>query len=58
MQPDSCQAGYYNLIYDKNGTVITEDKKKSGFSQPETVEAIKFWQKNGRRSNAAIKHNY
>lgn len=45
MQPDSCQAGYYNLIYDKNGTVITEDKKKSGFSQPETVEAIKFWQK-------------
>lgn len=45
MQPDSTQAGYYNLIYDKNSYVISEDKKQSGFSKPETVEAIKLWHK-------------
>ena len=30
---DNNQAGYYNLIYDKGGYVISEDKKKSGWSQ-------------------------
>ena len=28
---DNNQAGYYNLIYDKGGYVISDDKKKSGW---------------------------
>lgn len=45
VQPDSTQAGYYNMIYSMNGYVISEDKKKSGFDQPGTIEAIKFLDK-------------
>jgi len=37
---DNNQAGYYNLIYDNNGYVISEDKKKSGYDDPKTIEAM------------------
>lgn len=37
------QAGYYNLIFQNGGYIVSPDKKKSGYDQPETIEAIKFW---------------
>lgn len=37
---DNNQAGYYNLIYDNGGTVITDDKTKSGWDDPKTIEAM------------------
>ena len=39
----SNQSGYYNIIYEFGGYVLNEDKTKSGFDQPETIEAIQFW---------------
>ncbi len=37
------QGGYYNTIYQNGGYVISEDKKKSGYDLPETIEGLKFW---------------
>lgn len=37
---DNNQAGYYNMIYDNGGTVITDDKTKSGWDDPKTIEAM------------------
>jgi multiple sugar transport system substrate-binding protein len=37
------QVGYYNLIYQNKGTVISKDGKKSGFDDPNTIAAIKYW---------------
>lgn len=37
------QAGYYNAILQNGGYIISNDKKKSGYDQPSTVGAIKFW---------------
>lgn len=34
--------GYYNFIYQNGGCVITDDHK-SGFDQPETIEAVQYW---------------
>ena len=34
--------GYYNLIHQNGGRVITDDHK-SGFDMPETIEAVQFW---------------
>ncbi|NCB93792.1 MAG: sugar ABC transporter substrate-binding protein [Clostridia bacterium] len=42
---DNNQAGYYNLIYDNNGEVISEDKTKSGWDKPETIEAMQQFEK-------------
>jgi multiple sugar transport system substrate-binding protein len=36
------QDGWYNLIYDGNGYVISRDKKKSGMDDPKTIEAMGF----------------
>ncbi len=36
------QAGYYNIVYDMGGTIITDDKKASGFDQEGTIKAIDF----------------
>lgn len=36
------QTGYFNLIYDKGGYVISDDKKKSGFDDPKTIESMDF----------------
>ncbi|WP_319560436.1 sugar ABC transporter substrate-binding protein [Marispirochaeta sp.] len=36
------QEGYYNFIYQNGGTVITEDKY-SGYDDPKTIEAMKFY---------------
>ncbi len=41
--PLDTQQGYYNFIYQNGGYVISEDKTKSGFDMPETIEAIQFY---------------
>ena len=33
---------YYNIIYSYGGEIISEDKKDSGYNNPETIEAMKF----------------
>lgn len=40
MRNDNNQAGYYNLIYGNNGTVISEDKTTSGWDSAETIEGM------------------
>ena len=40
--PEDAQQGYYNFIYQNGGTVISADKKKSGFDSAATKEAIQF----------------
>lgn len=42
MRNDNNQAGYYNMIYDNNGYIISEDKKKSGWDDRKTVEAMEM----------------
>lgn len=36
------QDGYYNLIYDMGGYIVSEDKKKSGWDDPKTMEAMNW----------------
>lgn len=40
------QDGYYNLIYDYGSEVISEDKTKSGWDNPKTIEAMNWWYDN------------
>ncbi len=40
--PEDAQQGYYNFIYQNKGTVISKDKKKSGFDSAATKEAIQY----------------
>lgn len=42
IKSDNNQAGYYNMIYDNGGYVISDDKTKSGMDDPKTVEAMKM----------------
>lgn len=47
---DNNQGGYYNLVYDNGGYIINEDKTKSGWDDPKTIEAMKTlegWIKDG-----------
>ncbi|NDL66346.1 ABC transporter substrate-binding protein [Anaerotalea alkaliphila] len=37
------QQGFYNLIFQNGGHVISEDKKSSGYDLPETIEAVQVW---------------
>lgn len=37
------QQGYYNTILQAGGSIISEDKKKSGYDQPGGVEGIQCW---------------
>ncbi|WP_084964513.1 ABC transporter substrate-binding protein [Thermoactinospora rubra] len=34
---------YYNTIFQAGGYVVSDDKKKSGFDDPATIEGLKFW---------------
>ena len=36
------QDGYYNLIYDMGGYIVSDDKKKSGWDDPKTIEAMQW----------------
>lgn len=38
------QEGYYNFVYQNGGTIIT-DKKESGYDNPKTIEAMKYYVK-------------
>lgn len=40
MRNDTNQAGYYNLVYDNGGTIISDDKKTSGWDDEKTIEAM------------------
>lgn len=40
LRNDNNQAGYYNMIYDNGGYVIDDDKTKSGWDDPKTIEAM------------------
>lgn len=40
------QDGYYNLIYDFGAEIINEDKTKSGWDDPKTIEAMNWWYDN------------
>ena len=40
LRNDNNQAGYYNMIYDNGGTVISDDKKTSGWDDPKTIEGL------------------
>ncbi|VTS37234.1 ABC transporter, solute-binding protein [Streptococcus pseudoporcinus] len=42
LAPLQNQSGYYNFVYQNGGTIITKDKK-SGYDDPKTVEALKFY---------------
>lgn len=42
IKPASYQESWYSTIYAYGGEVITEDKKKSGFDEPETIEAMQL----------------
>lgn len=47
---DNNQDGYYNLVYDNGGHIINEDKTKSGWDDPKTIEAMEVlesWIKDG-----------
>ncbi|MBS6194092.1 MAG: sugar ABC transporter substrate-binding protein [Clostridiales bacterium] len=37
---DNNQAGYYNMVYDNGGYIINDDKTKSGWDDPKTIEAM------------------
>lgn len=40
--PDNNQSGWYNIVYDMGGTIISDDKKTSGFDQEGTIKAIEY----------------
>ncbi len=40
LRNDNNQAGYYNMVYDNGGTIISDDKKTSGWDDPKTIEAM------------------
>ncbi|MCL2880036.1 MAG: sugar ABC transporter substrate-binding protein [Treponema sp.] len=40
--PGETQTGYWNLIYQNGGYVVSPDTKKSGFDDPKTIEAMEF----------------
>lgn len=47
---DNNQAGYYNMIYDNGGYIINDDKTKSGWDDPKTIEVMEVlegWIKDG-----------
>lgn len=47
---DNNQAGYYNMVYDNGGYIINDDKTKSGWDDPKTIEAMEVlegWIKDG-----------
>lgn len=42
LNPKSNHETYYNLIYDWGGYIIDENKEKSGWDDPKTIEAMEF----------------
>lgn len=42
MKSDTNHEGYYNIIYDMGGKVILDDKKASGYDDPNTIKAMQY----------------
>lgn len=42
MNPSNEQDGYMNIIYSMGGKVISDDKKASGFDDPNTIKAMEY----------------
>ena len=42
LKTDNGQAGWYNVVYSMDGTIITDDKTSSGFDQPGTLKAMEY----------------
>ena len=40
MRNDNNQEGYYNMVFDNGGYIISDDKTKSGWDDPKTIEAM------------------
>lgn len=50
LRNDNNQAGYYNMVFDNGGYIISDDKTKSGWDDEKTIEAMKVlegWIKDG-----------
>ncbi len=45
MNPSNEQDGWMNIIYSMGGKVLADDKKASGFDDPNTIKAMEFVQK-------------
>lgn len=43
IRPGDNQEGFYNTIYSMGGYVISDDKKTSGFDDPNTIKAMKLF---------------
>ncbi len=43
LAPGNNQEGYYNTIYSMGGYVISEDKKKSGMDDPNSIKAVQLF---------------
>jgi ABC-type sugar transport system, periplasmic component len=41
--PATWQGGYYETIYQNEGSPFSEDGKASGFTEPATIEGVEFW---------------
>ena len=48
LRNDNNQAGYYNLIYDNGGYIISDDKTKSGWMMRRRSQLCRHW-KDGSR---------
>lgn len=42
LRPSEDQTGWYNMVYSMGGEIISADKKKSGFDNPNTIKALSF----------------
>lgn len=42
LSPGNNQDGWYNIVYDMGGKIISDDKKSSGFDMPGTIKAIDY----------------
>lgn len=42
MNPSNEQDGWMNIVYSMGGNIISDDMKKSGFDDPNTVKAMEF----------------
>lgn len=42
IRPSNDQAGWYNVVYDMGGEIISGDKKSSGFDKEGTIKALNY----------------
>ncbi len=42
---DTNQEAYYNMVYDMGGEIISEDRKTSGYDNPDTIKGMQYIEK-------------